>query len=149
MTTLKLNLGRHMIVSPLIPCTFAFTPSSIAVTLTNHHASSSLTLCYTPHLPTRVRSHSHPFPESDDQVEDLRVPDNWLDPNISLQVLLFCCFQNQIDMSFQLSASLENKWLGINYGMFSFSIIRNQNGLGLLYINGWMMSIVQKKPMWK
>ncbi|KAL9332211.1 hypothetical protein ACSQ67_001821 [Phaseolus vulgaris] len=86
MTTLKLNLGQHMIVSPLIPCTLAFTPSSIAVTLTNQNASSSLTLCYTPtHLLTRVRSHSHPFPESNDQVEDLRVPDHWLDPNISLQ----------------------------------------------------------------
>ncbi|XP_014495455.1 uncharacterized protein LOC106757326 [Vigna radiata var. radiata] len=85
MTTSKLNLGQHMIVSPVIPRTIAFTPSSIAVTLTNQHASSSLTLCYTPHFPTRVRSHSHPFTESDDQVEDLRVPDRWLEPTISLQ----------------------------------------------------------------
>ncbi|CAJ1879951.1 unnamed protein product [Sphenostylis stenocarpa] len=88
MTTLKLNLGQHMIVSPLITRTVAFTPSSIAATLTHQQAasSSSLFLCNisTP-LPTRVRSHSYPLPESNDQVEDLRVPDHWLDPTISLQ----------------------------------------------------------------
>lgn len=100
MTTSKLNLGQHMIVSPVIPRTIAFTPSSIAVTLTNQHASSSLTLCYTPHFPTRVRSHSHPFTESDDQVEDLRVPDRWLEPTISLQVLLFIAFRSKLILVF-------------------------------------------------
>lgn len=90
MTTLKLNLGQHMIVSPRFTSIISFTPALVTVTLTHQHASapssSSLILH---HTGTRVRSHSHPFPESDDQVEDLRVPDYWLDPTMALQVLLF------------------------------------------------------------
>ncbi|KAG5044024.1 hypothetical protein JHK87_007939 [Glycine soja] len=39
------------------------------------------------HNGRRVRSHSHPFPESDDQVEDLRVPDHWLDPTMAFKIL--------------------------------------------------------------
>ncbi|RDX83025.1 Auxin response factor 7, partial [Mucuna pruriens] len=88
MTTLKLNLGQHMIVSPCVTRTIAFAQSSITVTLTPQHASSSSSqiLRHTStHSPTRIRSQSHPFPESNDQVEDLRVPDHWLDPTMALQ----------------------------------------------------------------
>ncbi|TKY61838.1 hypothetical protein E2542_SST11691 [Spatholobus suberectus] len=89
MTTLKLILGQHIIVSPRVTRIIAFSPSSITVTLTHHHAassSSSLILHHTStHSPTRVRSHSHSFPESNDQVEDLRVPDLWLDPTVASQ----------------------------------------------------------------
>ncbi|KHN43557.1 Auxin response factor 7 [Glycine soja] len=88
MTTLKLNLGQHMIVSPRATRTVAFAPpSSVTVSLTHQHASapSSSSSLILRHNGTRVRSHSQPFPESDDQVEDLRVPDNWLDPTIAFQ----------------------------------------------------------------
>ncbi|XP_057439007.1 uncharacterized protein LOC130730884 isoform X2 [Lotus japonicus] len=87
MTTL--NLGQPMILRPRFTCfnsltTYPFTgtPSS----LTHHHVSSSPILHHTrTNSPTLVRSHPHPFPEPEDQVEDLRVPDQWLAPNMALQ----------------------------------------------------------------
>ncbi|KAG5055824.1 hypothetical protein JHK85_008334 [Glycine max] len=88
MTTLKLNLGQHMIVSP---CKIAFAPpSSVTVSLTHQHSSvhsSSSPSLILRHNGRRVRSHSHSFPESDDQVEDLRVPDHWLDPTMAFKIL--------------------------------------------------------------
>ncbi|KAL2345366.1 hypothetical protein Fmac_006651 [Flemingia macrophylla] len=86
MTTLNLNLGQPMIVSPSFTRTIAFAQSTITVTPTHQHASSSLSLCDShTYASTRVRSYSHPFPEFNDQVEDLTVPDNWLDPTMALQ----------------------------------------------------------------
>nr|KYP71629.1 hypothetical protein KK1_010896 [Cajanus cajan] len=78
-----------MTVSPSFTRIVAFAPSSITVTLTLQHvssSSSSVILCDShSHSPTRVRSYSHPFPEFNDQVEDLRVPDTWSDPTMALQ----------------------------------------------------------------
>lgn len=92
-TTLKSNLGEAVILYPRVTCCIiAFPPSSVALT-THQPASSSSNLVHThTHLPTLVRSYSHPFPESNDQqdqVQDLRVPDHWLVPNTAFQVLLF------------------------------------------------------------
>ncbi|KAK7337385.1 hypothetical protein VNO77_17955 [Canavalia gladiata] len=84
MTTLKSNLVVHMIVSSCVTRAIAFAPSSVTVFLTHRYPSSILCRPRT-HYPILVRSSSDPFPESNDQVEELRVPDHWLDPNTALQ----------------------------------------------------------------
>ncbi|XP_061366665.1 uncharacterized protein LOC133309834 [Gastrolobium bilobum] len=85
-TTLKLNLGQPMILNPHVTCVIKFPPSSVTLSLTHQHAAASTILLHTrTHLHTLAWSHSHPSPESNDQVEDLRAPDPWLVPTIALQ----------------------------------------------------------------
>ncbi|MED6158906.1 hypothetical protein PIB30_037367 [Stylosanthes scabra] len=85
MTTLKLNSGQPMILFPNVTRFISFSPSNLI--LSHHHPPLSLPTLHHihTHSPTLVRSYSHPIPESDDQVEDLRVPDHWLDPTMALQ----------------------------------------------------------------
>ncbi|XP_027352873.1 uncharacterized protein LOC113863477 isoform X2 [Abrus precatorius] len=86
MTILKLNLGQHIIVSSHLTRLITLAPSSVTVFPTHQHVFCSSILGYThTHYPILVRSNSHPLPESNDQVEDLRVPDHWLDPSMALQ----------------------------------------------------------------
>ncbi|MED6155268.1 hypothetical protein PIB30_003450 [Stylosanthes scabra] len=88
MTMLKLNSGKPMILFPDVTRFISFSPSSNLI-LSHQHPPLSLPTLHHIHIhthsPTLVRSYSHPIPESDDQVEDLRVPDHWLDPTMALQ----------------------------------------------------------------
>ncbi|XP_004494320.1 uncharacterized protein [Cicer arietinum] len=84
MTSLKLNLAHTMILCPRsITSIIAFSPSSLTHF---QHASSSSPIIGIGDYTIRTHSHSHPFPpESENQVEDLRVPHRWLLPTNALQ----------------------------------------------------------------
>ncbi|XP_052107301.1 uncharacterized protein LOC107492529 isoform X2 [Arachis duranensis] len=85
MTTLKLNSGQFMILFSNVTRFISFSPSYL--TLSHQHPLPFLSTFHRTHIqsPTLVKSYSHPIPDSDDQVEDLCIPDHWLEPTMALQ----------------------------------------------------------------
>ncbi|XP_057722556.1 uncharacterized protein LOC130936498 [Arachis stenosperma] len=85
MTTLKPNSGQFMILFSNVTRFISFSPSYL--TLSHQHPLPFLPTFHRTHIqsPTLVKSYSHPIPDSDDQVEDLCIPDHWLEPTMALQ----------------------------------------------------------------
>ncbi|CAL0302463.1 unnamed protein product [Lupinus luteus] len=141
-TPTKLNSCESIILYPRFTCIIKPFKTSSSFTFTTHPRSSSLSIIHITHShsPTLVRSHNHPFTESNneesDQVEELRVPEPWLFPTTALQesewlrVSLhkwlddeYCPEETNVEISKVAAKSYYN------------SLLKNQTDLGTILLN--------------